>query len=456
MRDCTVGGSRRPVLHRLTTWGLLPIAAWLVTLATAAAQTPEPVPLTLDDAMVRGLAASHRIEESAARYDAAAAIADQRHAATLPRLDLQAGYMRTNHVDNFVIPYAPPDGFLIVYPDLPNNYSTRLNAQFPLYTGGRLPALERAAGADRAASVNDLAAARSDLKVDIARAFWNLVAATDAVAVLDESLTQMEAHVRDTRNRLDAGLIPPNDVLTSEAQLSRERMLRIQAAGGRVVAEASLGRLIGLPPGTSIRPVLPDAPAPSAERFDDLLTAAKVSRSDRKALADRVAAAALRGEAAAAGKRPTVAVGGGFDYARPNPRIFPRKPEWNTSWDAGINVSLPLFDGGRTDAETAEAAANRKALEARLAEFDTMLALELRQRLTEIETSRAAMSAADDTIRAATEARRVVNERFAAGVATSTDVLDAQTDIVRAGLDRTQAIAALRTAQAGLDRAVGR
>lgn len=432
------------------------VAFALLFASVARAQTAEPLPLTLDDAMARGLAASHRIEESAARHDAAAAIADQRHAATLPRLDLLAGYMRTNHVDNFVIPYAPPDGFLIVYPDLPNNYSTRLNAQLPLYTGGRLPALERAAGADRAASVNDLEAARSDLKVDIARAFWNLVAATDAVAVLDESLTQMEAHVRDTRNRLEAGLIPPNDVLTSEAQLSRERMLRIQAAGGRVVAEASLGRLIGLPPGTSIRPVLPDVPAPSAERFDDLLAAAKVSRSDRKALDDRVAAAALRGEAAAAGKRPTVAVGGGFDYARPNPRIFPRKPEWNTSWDASINVSLPLFDGGRTDAETAEAAANRKALEARLAEFDTMLALELRQRLTEIETSRAAISAADDTIRAATEARRVVNERFAAGVATSTDVLDAQTDIVRAGLDRTQAIAALRTAQAGLDRAVGR
>ena len=72
---------------------------------------------------------------------------------------------------------------------------------------------------------------RSDLKVDIARAFWNLVAAADAVAVLDESLTQMEVHVRDTRNRLDAGLIPPNDVLTAEAQLSRERMLRIEAAG---------------------------------------------------------------------------------------------------------------------------------------------------------------------------------------------------------------------------------
>lgn len=450
MRPFCTGGSKGPGLH------LALIAVALLTLAPGArAQTSEPIPLTVDEAIARGLNASHRIEEASAKRDATAAVADQRHAATLPRIDALGGYTRTNHVDNFVVPYAP-DKFLIVYPDVPNNYSARLNAQWPLYTGGRLPALERAAGADRAASVNELEALRSDLKVDIARAFWMLVAATDAVTVLDESLTQMDAHVRDTRNRLDAGLIPPNDVLTAEAQQSRERMLRIEAAGGRDVAEAALVRLVGLPPGTSIRPVLPDAPPPSTERFDDLLANARSTRSDRKALADRVAAADARGEAAAAGKRPTVAVGGGFDYARPNPRIFPRKPEWNPSWDASVNVGWPIFDGGRTGAETAEAAANRRAAEARLAEFDTVLALELRQRLTEIATSRAALAAADDTIRAATEARRVVNERFAAGVATSTDVLDAQTDIVRAGLDRTRAIAALRTAQAGLDRAVGR
>src|SRR5262245_165105 len=387
---------------------------WIVLFAlmcgsVAQAQTAEPMPLTLDDAIARGMMASHRIEEASARRDATAAVADQRHAATLPKFDLLAGYTRTNHVPNFVVPYAPPDGFLVVYPDVPNNYSTRLSGQFPLYTGGRLEALERAAGADRAASVNDIEAMRSDLKVDIARAFWNLVAASDAVAVLDESLKQMEAHVRDTRNRLDAGLIPPNDVLTAEAQLSRERMLRIEAAGGRDVAEAALVRLVGLPVGTMIRPVLPDAPSPSPERFDDLLAAARTTRSDRKALADRVAASAARSDAAGAGRHPTVGVGGGFDYARPNPRIFPRKPEWNTSWDASLNVSVPIFDGGRTSAETAEAAANTRAAEARLAEFDTMLTLEIRQRLTEIETSRASLGAADDTIRAATEARRVVN-----------------------------------------------
>src|SRR5581483_8229750 len=122
------------------------------------------------------------------------------------------------------------------------------------------------------------------------------------------------------------------------------------------------------------------------------------------------------------------------DYARPNPRIFPRTGEWNQSWDASVNVSWPVFDGGKTRSEVAEAAAAVQAAEARLAEFDSLLALDVRQRLSELEASRAALDAADVGVRAATEARRVVAERFTAGVATSTDVVDAQVAILQAEL----------------------
>jgi outer membrane protein len=151
-----------------------------------------------------------------------------------------------------------------------------------------------------------------------------------------------------------------------------------------------------------------------------------------------------------------VALGGGFDYARPNPRIFPREASWRESWDAGLNVSWPLFDGGRTRAETTEAAEVVRAFDARLAEFDEALNVELRQRLSELESSLAVLTAAGDAIRAAAEARRVVGERFAAGVATSTEVLDAQVALLQAELDRTQAIAAARLAETRLQRSVGR
>jgi len=80
----------------------------------------------------------------------------------------------------------------------------------------------------------------------------------------------------------------------------------------------------------------------------------------------------------------------------------------------------------------------------------------IRQRLTELESSRAAIAAAADAVRSATEARRVVGERFTAGVATSTDVVDAQVAVLQAELDRTQAVANAHLARARLDRALGR
>jgi outer membrane protein TolC len=95
-------------------------------------------------------------------------------------------------------------------------------------------------------------------------------------------------------------------------------------------------------------------------------------------------------------------------------------------------------------------------LRARLAELDSTIALDIRQRISELTSSRAAIDAADVAVDAATEARRVIGERFAAGVATSTDVVDAQVAILQAELDRTQAIAAARMAEARLNRAIGR
>ena len=82
--------------------------------------------------------------------------------------------------------------------------------------------------------------------------------------------------------------------------------------------------------------------------------------------------------------------------------------------------------------------------------------LEIRQRVTELESSRAAIEAATDAVRSAAEARRVVGERFRTGVATNTDVLDAQVAVLQAELDRTQAIANARIARASLDRALGK
>jgi outer membrane protein len=414
-----------------------------------------PLRLALDEAVRRGLETSHRIGEAVARGEAADAIVGERRAATLPQIAAQAGYMRTNHVEPFGI-VMPINRVQIIYPDVPDNYRTRLDLQWPIYTGGRLDALERAARIDATASADEIATVRGDLTLEITRAYWALVTATEALRVVQESLTRIGAHLRDVRNQLAAGIVAPNEVFTVEAQESRQRMLTVQARGMRDVAEAELARLVGAVPGTPIEPVAGFEPGPPpAVPLDLMVDAARQKRPERAALAKRVSAAQERQRAAAAGTKPTVAVGGGLDYARPNPRIFPREAAWRTSWDASVNVNWPLFDGGRARSEIAETAASARAVEERLAEFDASLAVEIRQRVTEIVSARAAIDAAADAVRSAAEARRVLGDRFAAGVATSTEVLDAQVALLQAGLDRTQAVATAHLADARLARALG-
>ena len=106
------------------------------------------------------------------------------------------------------------------------------------------------ARAEATAAQDDLAAARADLRLEITRSYWALVTADATIAVVDESVKRMDAHLQDVRNQLNSGLVPPNDVLSVEAQVSRQRMLAIQARSMREVAEADLAHLVGADPGT--------------------------------------------------------------------------------------------------------------------------------------------------------------------------------------------------------------
>ena len=136
-------------------------------------------------------------------------------------------------------------------------------------------------------------------------------------------------------------------------------------------------------------------------------------------------------------------------------KIFPRQERWRNSWDAGVNVSWALFDGGKTKADEAEAAASKRAIQARIDELDSMVARDIRRRLAERDASRAAIDAAQAGFTAATEAYRVLGDRFRAGVATITDLLTAQVAVTQASLDRTQATINSYIVDAGLRRALG-
>ena len=412
--------------------------------------------LTVDEAVSRALATSHRLAEVRARVTAAEAVTAQQEAAQLPLISAQLGYRRTNHVRPYVV--RDPLGRLqVLYPDVPDNYRTRLDLQWPIYTGGGMQALERAARAEARAAGEELDGARADLKLEVTRAFWAVVTARESVRVLDEAVKRVDAQLQDVRARFDTGLVPPNDVTNVEAQRARQQLFLIEARNQSAVAEADLARLIDLPVGTPLElEARLDEPAEAPVPRDVLLAEARATRSERTALELRVQAALDRVSAARAQRLPSVAIVSGYDYARPNPTIFPREDIWQDSWDIGVNVSWSLWDGGRASAAAAEATAVTTAARERLAEFDEALALEVHQRSLDLSSARAEIEAANEGVRSAADARRVVQERFTVGVATSTELLDAHVALLQAELDRTLALAGVRLAVARLERALGR
>ena len=183
--------------------------------------------------------------------------------------------------------------------------------------------------------------------------------------------------LNDVRNQLSVGLVPPSDVLTIEAQQARQRMLIIEAENIVETAAAEFKRLVGLDQDVPVRsrstwpPV--DCSSGSARAFQCCCRPREV-----RAESGRTEIASLSDHCGATSALPPLRPGvclcltaiGGYDMARPNPRIFPIQEKWKPSWDIGVNVRWSLFDGGRVRAETAEAAANRRAVEARLRDFD--------------------------------------------------------------------------------------
>jgi len=453
------------ILHAFVLAGAFALA---VDTDAVHAQGAAPLKLSVADAVARGLEASHRLGEIRARAKGAQASIEGAQAADKPTLSASAGYARTNHVSEFSFP-QPNGARLVVYPDIPDNMLTRVMFQWPIYTSGRTDALERAERAEAEAVGADLDAARADLRFEVVRAYWAAVTAREAAEVIAESVARAEAQLNDARQRFAVGLIPPNEVSSLQAQRSREQSQLIEARNLQESTLIELRRLIGAEPDTVIE--LSDgldssgssgssgstgSTGSSGSAGQDLVKEALAQRPERKALSFRIGSAEAREQAVRATTKPTVALGSTVDWANPNAKIFPRQSAWLNSWDLSVNVSWAMFDWGRTRAQASQVAAVAEAARERLAELDTIVAADVRQRLLDLDSSQALVQAASDAVTSAAEARRVVGDRFAAGVATSTDVLVAQVALLENGLARMRALASVKLAEARLQRAVGR
>ena len=412
------------------------------------------------DAVARALQASATLGQLRALEEAAGADVRVARAARAPQLELSAGYTRNSDVPELATFVTEAAGTLprrqVIFPNIPDNYRARLGATLPLYTGGRTASLVEAAGAERTAAGKDLESAKAELVLETSTAYWSLVTAQQAEHVLSEALVSYDAHLKDAQNRERFGMAARNDVLAVQVERDRAELSKLQAQNASQVVHANLARLLDVAD-TRIEPAEPlEREAAFREELPALVATALAARPERAALVSRLTAAEARIRAERAARLPQLLASAGYDYANPNRKILPPEAVWNDTWDVSVNLSLNVFDAGKTSANVARATARTNALRFQLEDLDRRIRLQVTQRYVELRTADAAADLADRNLEAARENRRVAAERYREGVIASAELLDAEVALLRAGLDRIETLAEARLAVASLARAVGR
>jgi len=416
----------------------------------------ETVRLSLAETVERARASSPRLAQLAALQTAADAGLLGARAGRLPVLDLAASYTRNSNVPELTIA-LPSTEPRTIFPNIPDNYRTRAGLTLPVYTGGRVQGEIRAADHNRDAAGRDLEAGVKDLVLEASSAYWQLVTARESARVLAEAVAAFEAHLKQTKDRQQLGMAARNEVLLVQVERDRAELSRLAADGAAEVANANLVRLVDLPPGSEVEPIEPLAsPARPRPDLEALVKEALDGRPEAAALRSRAAAAQAAVKVARSATLPQASLSAGYDFARPNARILPPVEEWKGSWSVGVSLSIRAFDGGRTSAAAAQARAQAAAVRHQLEDLERRIRLEVTSRVLDLGTSRATVEVAERNLEAAGESLRVSRDRYHEGLIASFELLDAETALLRAGLDRTTAATQLRLAQASLERAVGR
>jgi outer membrane protein len=432
------------------------IAAYAAEPPTAATDEGARVALRVSDAVERALDSSPQLAQQRAIERAAAADARGARAARLPSVDVVGGYTQQSDVPELRM--TLPNGQVqTLFPNIPENYRLRINAGWAVFSGGRTSGLVRAADRERDASGCDLDAVRQDLVLETRTAYWALVTARQTTQVLREGLAAYDAHLRDAGNRERVGMAARNEVLAVRVERERAELALLRAENVASVAEANLRRLTGIETAVAVETAEPLA-GPTAEAADveALVAQALDARPERASLRARLAAAEARVRVEQSARWPQIMATGGYDYANPNRRIMPPTAAWKDSWDVGVNLSLNLFDGGKTAAAVARARARSDAIRAQLDDLTRRIRLQVTQRALDLKAAVAAIEVASRSVDSARENQHVAADRYREGLIPSSELLDAEVGLLRAGLDLTDTLAQARLAAAGLDRALGK
>ena len=428
--------------------------------------------MSLGDAVSIAMRQSDEVGISAAQVDVADALYGGARASLLPQLRLSTSYL---HVYESARGQAVGTLF-----NQPNTYTGNLNLSQTLFQGGRLISATRAANEIRKAARFDEREQRSQLTLQVERSYLQVLFADRIAELQDRNLGLASSRLTQVEQFERAGRAARYDVLRSRVERANIEPLAIQAHNDLELALLELKRLLNVPVAQPIALVT---------RIDSASAIALLAAvADTSAIADRasvrsaelnVAAKRLGVTVARADFYPTISVfiQSGYQAFPAIGQGVPRSTGALTTdacpvgsvvgrvcqnggffsdRQAGINVSMPVFDGLRVKSNLDLAQAQTRLAELQLRQQREAVSVDVARARAELRRSSAVFAARQQNSQEADEAFRLATLRFTRGLSTQLEVSDAQVALLTAQSTEARATYDLFLASADLARSLGR
>ncbi len=423
------------------------------------AQVLQPVPdgLTPEDAAKRATDTSPSVAAARAELDAAAARVDRAFAAYFPTARVIASYTRVSEVDTEFDIGLPGPAFEL--PQVLNQWSLVAALEVPI-SDYLLRLTQGYAAVSKDVTARELLVEARKLQIiaDAKVAYFNWVRARGRAVVSGLAVALSKRHLEDAELTLAAELISRADVARLEAQLAQSRYLLVQSLAFEKVAAMQLRRVLHAEDTQRLDigvDVLGPPPPPVAQKLPELLALARRNRLDMQALDRTQESLEEAASATRASYYPRLDAFANATYANPNPRIFPQENRFDLTWDVGVRLTWVINDTFTTIGAAAEADARVASVAAEKRALEDAVAVEVTRAYYDIETARAAITAAEKREESAKISLDTRRQLFRAGQATATEIVDAEAELVEAGLQRLDAHVDILVARARLEHAIG-
>ena len=382
-------------------------------------------------------------------------------AAMLPRLSLDTGYTYNGDLPTIVLdsellsalsgaPSNSSDSETIeLQMGAVHNIRGQVRVSQPLFMWGQLSNTYKQAVLGKLVAERGLLAVHLDTELKVQQAFYSVLLAEAVVKVSEQSLLQVEKRQKLAQQQKSMGSTTRLEVIRSNVQVVNSRSQLIQARHQHKLAEENFKLTLGLELDQPIRLSGSLQAEVTEVELAQAIATAIVHRPEIQQLNLQARISEAQVKVAKAGNKPKVSSFGSYLFNDSESQTL------DTSWNVGVSVSFPIFDGFATRSRVNQARVKLEQVHTNKAQLIDGIKLETKSAVFDLEAAKELIAAQEGIVEQAAEGLRIANVQHEAGLITGVELTDVELSHTQAQVNRLQAIHDYLIAFARYRRATG-